>query len=44
MSPGWRATFRQSLDQAHAAGMEVGSPALRVGAKPAGPGCYPRTP
>jgi hypothetical protein len=24
MSPGWRATFRQSLDQAHAAGMEVG--------------------
>jgi hypothetical protein len=24
MSAGWRATFRQSLDQAHAAGMEVG--------------------
>lgn len=24
MSPAWRATFRQSLEQAHAAGMEVG--------------------
>jgi hypothetical protein len=24
MSPGWRAIFRQSLEQAHAAGMEVG--------------------